>query len=96
MFNRIFSAIILTIIAVQLSGCAGAILAGGVAAIGASGSEKGVATSIHETSISLTIRDNFVLTDMDLVERISIQEDDGHVLLIDRHENQELKVKESR
>ena len=96
MFNRIFSAIILTIIAVQLSGCASAILAGGVAAIGASSSEKGFATSINDTSISLKIRDKFVQTDMDLVEGISIQVDDGNVLLVGRIENQELKVKASK
>ena len=96
MFNRIFSAIILTIVAVQLSGCAGAILAGGVAAIGASSSEKGFATSINDTSISLKIRDKFVQTDMDLVEGISIQVDDGNVLLVGRIENQELKVKASK
>ena len=96
MFNRIFSAIILTIIAVQLSGCAGAILAGGAAAIGASSSEKGFATSINDTSISLKIRDKFVQTDIDLVEGISIQVDDGNVLLVGRIENQELKVKASK
>ena len=96
MFNRIFSAIILTIIAVQLSGCAGAILAGGAAAIGASSSEKGFATSINDTSISLKIRDKFVQTDMDLVEGVSIQVDDGNVLLVGRIENQELKVKASK
>ena len=96
MFNRIFSAIILTIIAVQLSGCAGAILAGGAAAIGASSSEKGFATSISDTSISLKIRDKFVQTDIDLVEGISIQVNDGNVLLVGRIENQELKVKASK
>ena len=96
MVNRIFSAIILTIVAVQLSGCAGAILAGGVAAIGASSSEKGFATSINDTSISLKIRDKFVQTDIDLVEGISIQVDDGNVLLVGRIENQELKVKASK
>ena len=96
MFNRIFSAIILTVIAIQLSGCAGAILAGGAAAIGASSSEKGFATSINDTSISLKIRDKFVQTDIDLVEGISIQVDDGNVLLVGRIENQELKVKASK
>ena len=96
MFNRIFSAIILTIVAVQLSGCAGAILAGGAAAIGASSSEKGFATSINDTSISLKIRDKFVQTDIDLVEGISIQVNDGNVLLVGRIENQELKVKASK
>ena len=96
MFNRIFSAIILTIVAVQLSGCAGAILAGGAAAIGASSSEKGFATSISDTSISLKIRDKFVQTDIDLVEGISIQVNYGNVLLVGRIENQELKVKASK
>ena len=96
MFNRIFSAIILTIVAVQLSGCAGAILAGGATAIGASSSEKGFATSINDTSISLKIRDKFVQTDIDLVEGISIQVDEGNVLLVGRIENQELKVKASK
>jgi len=96
MFNRIFSAIILTIVAVQLSGCAGAILAGGAAAIGASSSEKGFATSINDTAISLKIRDKFVQTDIDLVEGISIQVNDGNVLLVGRIENQELKVKASK
>ena len=60
MLNRIFSAMILAMVAAQLSGCAGAILAGGAAAIGASSTEKGFATSINDTSISLKIRDKFV------------------------------------
>ena len=47
MLKRIFSAMILTMVAAQLSGCAGAIIAGGAAAIGASSTEKGFATSIN-------------------------------------------------
>ena len=73
MLNRIFSAMILAIVAAQLSGCAGAILAGGAAAIGASSTEKGFATSINDTSISLKIRDKFVQTDIDLVEKRNIR-----------------------
>ena len=96
MLNRIFSAIILAIVAAQLSGCANAILAGGAAAIGASSTEKGFATSINDTSISLKIRDKFVQTDIDLVEGISIQVDNGNILLVGRVENQELKVKASK
>ena len=96
MFNRIFSAIILAVFAIKLSGCASAIIAGGAAAIGASSSEKGFATSINDTSISLKIRDKFVQTDIDLVEGISIQVDEGNVLLVGRIENQELKVKASK
>ena len=96
MFNRIFSAIILAIVTIQLSGCAGAIIAGGAAAIGASSTEKGFATSINDTSISLKIRDKFIQTDIDLVEGISIQVDDGNVLLVGWIENQELKVKASK
>jgi len=87
---------ILAIVAAQLSGCAGAILAGGAAAIGASSTEKGFATSINDTSISLKIRDKFVQTDIDLVEGISIQVDNGNILLVGRVENQELKVKASK
>ncbi len=96
MFNRIFSAIILAVFAIKLSGCASAIIAGGAAAIGASSSEKGFATSINDTSISLKIRDKFIQTDIDLVEGISIQVDEGNVLLVGRIENQELKVKASK
>lgn len=96
MFNRIFSAIVIITVTIQLSGCAGAIIAGGAAAIGASSTEKGFATSINDTSISLKIRDKFVQTDIDLIEGISIQVDDGNVLLVGRIENQELKVKASK
>ena len=66
--NRIFSSVLLIIATLQLTGCAGAILGAGVAAIGASSSEKGFATTINDTSISLKIRDKFVQTDIDLVE----------------------------
>ena len=96
MFNRIFSAIVIITVTIQLSGCAGAIIAGGAAAIGASSTEKGFATSINDTSISLKIRDKFVQTDIDLIEGISIRVDDGNVLLVGRIENQELKVKASK
>jgi len=96
MLNRIFSAIIFAMLASQLSGCAGAIIGAGAAAIGASSTEKGFATSITDTSISLKIRDKFIQTDMDLLEGVSIQVDDGNVLLVGRIENQELKVKASK
>lgn len=96
MLNRIFSAIIFAMLAIQLSGCAGAIIGAGAAAIGASSTEKGFATSITDTSISLKIRDKFIQTDMDLLEGVSIQVDDGNVLLVGRIENQELKVKASK
>lgn len=96
MLNRIFSAIIFAMLAIQLSGCAGAIIGAGAAAIGASSTEKGFATSITDTSISLKIRDKFIQTDIDLLEGVSIQVDDGNVLLVGRIENQELKVKASK
>jgi len=94
--NRIFSSVLLIIATLQLTGCAGAILGAGVAAIGASSSEKGFATTINDTSISLKIRDKFVQTDIDLVEGISIEVNDGNVLLVGRIENEELKVQASK
>ena len=96
MFNRFFSGIFIIITAIHLSGCAGAIIGAGAAAIGASSSEKGFATSITDTSISLKIRDKFIQTDIDLIEGISIQVDDGNVLLVGRIENQELKFQASK
>ena len=96
MFNRFFSGIFIIITAIYLSGCAGAIIGAGAAAIGASSSEKGFATSITDTSISLKIRDKFIQTDIDLIEGISIQVDDGNVLLVGRIENQELKFQASK
>ena len=96
MLNKIFSAIIFFIIATQLFGCASAIIGAGAAAIGASSSEKGFATSITDTSISLKIRDKFIQTDINLVEGISIQVDDGNVLLVGRIETQELKFEASK
>ena len=96
MLYKIFSATVLAMFAFQLSGCAGAIIGAGAAAIGASSTEKGFATSITDTSISLKIRDKFIQTDMDLLEGVSIQVDDGNVLLVGRIENQELKVLASK
>ena len=96
MLNKNFSAVIFFIIATQLSGCAGAIIGAGAAAIGASSTEKGFATSITDTSISLKIRDKFIQTDINLVEGISIQVDDGNVLLVGRIETQELKFEASK
>ena len=96
MLNKSFSAIILIIIAFQLSGCAGAIIGAGAAAIGASSTEKGFATSITDATISLKIRDKFIQTDIDLIEGISVQVDDGNVLLVGRIETQELKFQASK
>ncbi len=96
MLNKFLSAIFFIILAIHLSGCAGAIIGAGAAAIGASSTEKGFATSISDTSISLKIRDKFIQTDIDLVEGISIQVDDGNVLLVGRIETQELKFQASK
>ena len=96
MLNKFISAVTLILITINLSGCAGAIIGAGAAAIGASNTEKGFATSITDTSILLKIKDKFIQSDIDLIEGISVQVDDGNVLLVGRIETQELKFKASK
>ena len=90
--NLFFSMVVLTSSALALSGCIGAAVGIGTAAVAASTTEKGFSTSVADGVIETKLVDRFIQNDAALVTGIEKSVNNGSVLLTGRVETIEQKV----
>lgn len=90
--NLFFSMVVLTSSALALSGCVGAAVGIGTAAVAASTTEKGFSTSVADGVIETKLVDRFIQNDAALVTGIEKSVNNGSVLLTGRVETIEQKV----
>ena len=90
--NLFFSMVVLTSSALALSGCVGAAVGIGTAAVAASTTEKGFSTSVADGVIETKLVDRFIQNDAALATSIEKSVNNGSVLLTGRVETIEQKV----
>lgn len=90
--NLFFSMVVLTSSALALSGCVGAAVGIGTAAVAASATEKGFSTSVADGVIETKLVDRFIQNDAALATGIEKSVNNGSVLLTGRVETIEQKV----
>ncbi len=93
---RVFSIILLLISGFFLSGCVGAAVGLGTAAVAASTTEKGFSTSVSDGVIEAKLTDKFIQTDASLVTGIEKSVNNGSVLLTGKVETIEQKFLATR
>jgi osmotically-inducible protein OsmY len=72
---------LLGLLCLLLSGCAGAVIGVGTAAVAATSTEKGFSTSVSDGLIFTKIQDKFLQTDTSLSAALDVTVNDGAVLL---------------
>lgn len=90
--NLFFSMVVLTSSALTLSGCVGAAVGIGTAAVAASTTEKGFSTSVADGVIETKLVDRFIQNDAALATGIEKSVNNGSVLLTGRVDTIEQKV----
>ena len=90
--NLFFSMVVLTSSALALSGCVGAAVGFGTAAVAASATEKGFSTSVADGIIETKLVNRFIQNDSALSTGIEKSVNNGSVLLTGRVETIEQKV----
>ena len=90
--NFLFSVAVLTSSALALSGCVGAAVGIGTAAVAASTTEKGFSTSVADGVIETKLVDRFIQNDAALAAGIKKSVNNGSVLLTGRVDTIEQKV----
>lgn len=90
--NFLFSVAVLTSSALALSGCVGAAVGIGTAAVAASTTEKGFSTSVADGVIETKLVDRFIQNDAALAAGIEKSVNNGSVLLTGRVDTIEQKV----
>ncbi|MGC6473022.1 MAG: BON domain-containing protein [Candidatus Puniceispirillaceae bacterium] len=90
--NLFFSMVVLTSSALALSGCVGAAVGIGTAAVAASTTEKGFSTSVADGVIETKLVDRFIQNDAALATGIEKSVNNGSVLLTGRVDTIEQKV----
>ncbi|MGB2374768.1 MAG: BON domain-containing protein [Candidatus Puniceispirillaceae bacterium] len=90
--NLFFSMVVLTSSALALSGCVGAAVGIGTAAVAASTTEKGFSTSVADGVIETKLVDRFIQNDAALATGIEKSVNNGSILLTGRVETIEQKV----
>ena len=90
--NLFFSMVVLTSSALALSGCVGAAVGIGTAAVAASTTEKGFSTSVADGVIETKLMDRFIQNDATLATSIEKSVNNGSVLLTGRVKTIEQKV----
>jgi len=90
--NFLFSMAVLTSSALALSGCVGAAVGIGTAAVAASTTEKGFSTSVADGVIETKLVDRFIQNDAALAAGIEKSVNNGSVLLTGRVDTIEQKV----
>jgi len=84
--------ILLLVVSLALSGCAGALFGVGTAAVAASTTEKGISTSVSDGMIFTKLHDKFIQTDASLSTAVDVTVNDGAVLLTGKVKTPEEKV----
>ena len=88
--------VLLLLASFALSGCAGAVIGVGSAAVAASTTEKGISTSVSDGMIFTKLHDKFIHTDASLSTFVDVTVNDGAVLLTGKVKTPEEKVLATR
>jgi osmotically-inducible protein OsmY len=88
--------VLLLLASFALSGCAGAVIGVGSAAVAASATEKGISTSVSDGMIFTKLHDKFIHTDASLSTGVDVTVNDGAVLLTGKVKTPEKKVLATR
>ena len=88
--------VMLLLASFALSGCAGAVIGVGSAAVAASTTEKGISTSVSDGMIFTKLHDKFIQTDASLSTGVDVTVNDGAVLLTGKVKTPEEKVLATR
>ena len=82
--------------ALALSGCAGAVVGVGTAAVAASTTEKGFSTSVSDGVIFAKLKDRFVQVNASLLTSIDVTVNDGAVLFTGKVKTPEDKIEATK
>ena len=88
--------VLLLLASFALSGCTGAVIGVGSAAVAASTTEKGISTSVSDGMIFTKLHDKFIQTDASLSTVVDVTVNDGAVLLTGKVKTPEEKVLATR
>ena len=84
--------VLLLLASIALSGCAGAVIGVGSAAVAASTTEKGISTSVSDGVIFTKLHDKFIQADASLSTAVDVTVNDGAVLLTGKVKTPDEKV----
>ena len=84
--------VLLLLASFGLSGCAGAVIGVGSAAVAASTTEKGISTSVSDGVIFTKLHDKFIQADASLSRVVDVTVNDGAVLLTGKVKTPDEKV----
>ena len=91
-----FTASVLLLCAFALSGCAGAMVGVGTAAVAASTTEKGFSTSVSDGVIFTKLKDRFLRVNASLLTSADITVNDGAVLITGKVKTPENKIEATK
>ena len=87
---------VLLLCALALSGCAGAVVGVGTAAVAASTTEKGFSTSVSDGVIFAKLKDRFIQVNASLLTSADVTVNDGAVLFTGKVKTPEDKIQATR
>ena len=87
---------VLLLCALALSGCAGAVVGVGTAAVAASTTEKGFSTSVSDGVIFAKLKDRFMQVNASLLTSIDVTVNDGAVLFTGKVKTPEEKIEATK
>ncbi len=87
---------VLLLCALALSGCAGAVVGVGTAAVAASTTEKGFSTSVSDGVIFAKLKDRFIQQNASLLTSADVSVNDGAVLFTGKVKTPEDKIQATR
>ena len=87
---------VLLLCALALSGCAGAVVGVGTAAVAASTTEKGFSTSVSDGVIFAKLQDRFIQVNASLLTSANVTVNDGAVLFTGKVKTPEEKIEATR
>ena len=87
---------VLLLCALALSGCAGAVIGVGTAAVAASTTEKGFSTSVSDGVIFAKLKDRFIQQNASLLTSADVSVNDGAVLFTGKVKTPEDKIQATR
>ena len=87
---------VLLLCALALSGCAGAVVGVGTAAVAASTTEKGFSTSVSDGVIFTKLKDRFIQQNASLLTSADVSVNDGAVLFTGKVKTPEDKIQATR
>jgi osmotically-inducible protein OsmY len=93
---QLSTAICLLLACLGLSGCAGALVGFGTAAVAASTTEKGLSTSVSDTQILAKMKDRFIQQNFALLTNVDISVNEGSVLMTGKVKTPDDKVQATR